>query len=106
MNNYRFFTSIIIFLSFIFSIIAQNTHDHSAKIGFKTLSCGMEGEYLDQIVKDNIIRKAQNINNIQTNTSNLPYCNDPASTKYITLHIHYILKSDGTYKSTTSGKSG
>lgn len=96
MIKFRSFTLILSLLFFILSIMAQSNHDHSAIKGFGTFKCGMEGEYLDQIIKDNINRKAQNINNIQTNSLNLPYCNDPASTKYITLHIHYVLKSDGT----------
>ena len=38
---------------------SQISHDHSNTGNFRTLSCGMEGAYLDKILKENKLIKTK-----------------------------------------------
>ncbi len=62
----------------------------------KWFSCGVEGEYLEKIMERN--KKKKNEKNLTTtiSTRSLSECIEPASTKFIKLHIHYMLKTNGT----------
>ncbi len=88
------------FLLILFSTLFVNAQDKDKPKDYKTspnkpIICGVEGEYLEKIKRKNKDKLQRSENTLLT-TRSLSDCVEPASTKFITLHFHYMLNADGT----------